>query len=173
MLEAGVEMGLSAQQHDVLEMRVVDVRINSEQALENDLDDCLKVSGEWNAKGARENLLVVELVLNPRHEEVDVLAGGDLEWRLHVVAISPEVLVLGPRGHRRARLSGAKLRQDAIENVNLIIELDGVHGEPLVEIFTSWQLDGKLHVSTAERHSSDLLQTIATSSLLNLLLLLE
>ena len=137
VLEARVEMCFGREEHDVLKVRVVDVCIHSEQTLEDDFYDCFKVSWERNTKGTRENFFVVELILDPSHEEVNVFAGGDLEWRLHVVAISPEVLVLGTCGHRRARLSGAKLRQDAVENVNLIIELDGVDCEPFVEVFAS------------------------------------
>jgi hypothetical protein len=59
MLEAGVEMGFSRKQHDVLKVGVVDVRVNSEQSLKDHLYYVDKVSGERNAQLTRENLFVV------------------------------------------------------------------------------------------------------------------
>jgi len=46
MLEASVEMCLCRQEHNVLEMGVIDMRVHSEQSLEDDLDDCLEVARE-------------------------------------------------------------------------------------------------------------------------------
>ena len=109
VLEARVEMCFSREQHDVLEMRVVDVRIHSEQTFEDDFYDCFKVSWERNTKGTREYFFVVQLILDPRHQEVNVFACADLERRFHVVSISPQVLVLRPCRHRRTRLSRAEL----------------------------------------------------------------
>jgi len=74
VLEASVEMGLSAQQHDVLEVGVVDVSIHSEKTFEDYFDDCFEVARERNAECTREDLFVVELILYPCHEEVDILA---------------------------------------------------------------------------------------------------
>ncbi len=50
------------------------------------------------------------------------------------MAVRPQILVLGSRGHRRAGFSSAELGQDAVEDVDLVIEFDGVDSEPLVEI---------------------------------------
>lgn len=82
-------MGLRAQEHYVLEVRVVDVSINTEEPLEYYLDYIQKVFGERDPQGARENLLVVQLVLDPCHQEVYVFLGTDLQWCLNVVAICP------------------------------------------------------------------------------------
>ena len=60
-------MRLGTQQHDVLEVRVIYVGIYSEQALEYYLNNCLKVAGEGNTERTWEDLLIVELVLYPRH----------------------------------------------------------------------------------------------------------
>ena len=72
MLEARVEVSLRREEHDVLEVCVVDVSIHSEETLENDLDDVEEIFGEGNTEGTREDLLVVKLVLNPCHQEIDV-----------------------------------------------------------------------------------------------------
>ena len=72
MLEARVEVGLCREEHDVLEVCVVDVSIHSEETRENDLDDVEEIFGEGNTEGAGEDLLVVKLVLDPCHQEIDV-----------------------------------------------------------------------------------------------------
>jgi len=42
-------MGLSREEHDVLEVGVVDVGIHSEESLEDDFDDVDKVFGELDS----------------------------------------------------------------------------------------------------------------------------
>lgn len=48
MFEAGVQMVLQAQSHYYLEVSMVNMRINSEQAFEYCFYCRLKVLGEWN-----------------------------------------------------------------------------------------------------------------------------
>ena len=74
VLEASVEVVLCAETHDVLEVRVVDVRVHSEQPLEDHLDYAHEVFGEGHAQNLREDLLVAQLILHPRHQEINVLA---------------------------------------------------------------------------------------------------
>lgn len=95
VLEARVQVVLQSQAHYVVEVAVVHMRVHSEQSLEYYFDDALEASGEWHLDLGREYGLIVELALDPGHEEVDVLACGDLKRRLDVVAVGPEVLVLG------------------------------------------------------------------------------
>ena len=73
MLEARVEVSLRREKHDVLKVRVVDVCIHSEETLENDCDDVEEIFREGDTEGTGEDLLIIELVLNPGHQEVDVL----------------------------------------------------------------------------------------------------
>ena len=166
-------MCLCGEQHDVLEVRVVDVRVHPEQPLENHLYYRHEVLRERHPNGAGEDLLVVQLVFHPGHEEVNVLAGAHLERRLHVVTVCPQVLVLGARAHSGTRLGRAELGQDSVEHVDFVVELDRVDCKPLVEVLTGRQLDGQLHVAAAKRHARDLLKSVAARSLLDLLLLLE
>lgn len=65
VLEAGVEVRLLAQAAHVLEVRVVDVRVHSEQALEDDLDHVHEVRREVHAVLLREDRRVVQL----RHDD--------------------------------------------------------------------------------------------------------
>ena len=73
----------------MLEVSVVNVGVNSEQTLENYLNNVLKVLGEWHSQLAGEDLLVVKLIFNPRHQEVNVLACTHFQRSLDVVPISP------------------------------------------------------------------------------------
>ena len=169
VLKAGVQVGLSSQEHYVLEVGVVYVGIHAEQSLKNNLNYVHKVLREWNTQGTREDLLIIELVLNPGHQEVNVLTGTDLQWGLDVVAVCPEVFVLGASTHGWTRLSCAELHENSVEDVNLIVELNSVHSQPFVQVFTCWQLDGQLHVAGAQCHTSNLLKLIATCAFLDLL----
>ena len=147
--------------------------VDAEQPLEDHLDYCFEVPWEGHAQGAREYFLVIQLIFDPSHQKVDVFARADLERGFHVVPVGPEVLVLGPRGHRRTRLCSAEFCQYTIEDIDFIVKLDGVDGEPLVQILTRRQLDSQLHIATAEGHPRDLLEAVAARALLDLLLLLE
>lgn len=51
----------------------------SEEALKNVGDDGLEVAREGRRGRRREEALVVDLALHPRHEEVDVLGRRDLD----------------------------------------------------------------------------------------------
>ena len=73
VLEACVEVGLCREEHDMLEVCVVDVSIHSEETLENDLDDIEDIFREGDSEGAGEDFFVVKLVLHPGHQEIYVL----------------------------------------------------------------------------------------------------
>lgn len=173
MLEACVQMRLRAQQHNMLEMSMVDVGVDSEQPFENHLDDVHEVLRKRYAESAREYFLVIQLVLYPCHEELDVLTSTDLKRRLHVVSIGPKVLVLGTCTHRWAALCRAEFHENAVQYVDFVVKLDSVYGKPLVEILSRWQLYSQLHVAATQSHPCNLLQLIAARSLLDFLLLLE
>lgn len=72
----------------------------------------------------RKESLVVELVLDPRHQVVDVLGGGALDRLLDRVAVGPVVLVLGPGRHDRAAVFGAELGYRAVQHVDLIEKIN-------------------------------------------------
>lgn len=74
MLEAGVEMCLGTQKHDVLEMRMVDMSIYPEESLKDDLDNVHKILGERYSESTWENLLVIQLIFDPGHKKVDIFA---------------------------------------------------------------------------------------------------
>jgi len=52
-------VGLCGEKHNVLEVGVINVCINSEESLENHFYDSFKVTREGNTQGARENLFII------------------------------------------------------------------------------------------------------------------
>ena len=73
-------------------MLVVDVGIYPEKPLEDGLGVCEEVVWEGDSDLAGEEGLVIQLVLDPGHQEVDVLGGRALDGFLHLVAICPVIL---------------------------------------------------------------------------------
>ena len=102
-------MGFFTERIDLLHMVMVDVGVDTKHSTEDVLDVQLEFLGERDVDGGGKDLLIIELVLDPAHQTVNVLGSGDLEGLLHLDSIGPMILVLGSRAHNRARLFGAKL----------------------------------------------------------------
>ena len=98
----------------MLEVSMVDVGVNSKQPFEDHLDDVGEILWERYAKRTREYFLIVQLVLDPRHQEINVLSSTDFERRFDIVAVCPQVFVLGACAHRWAALGRTEFHQDAI-----------------------------------------------------------
>ena len=71
---------------------MVDVGIYPEKPLEDGLGVCEEVVWERDSDLTGEEGLVIQLVLDPGHQEVDVLGGRALDGFLHLVTISPVIL---------------------------------------------------------------------------------
>ena len=74
VFEAGVEMSFRREKHNVLEMSVIYMCIDSEKSFKYDLDDCFEIPRERYTQGTWEYLFIIELVLDPGHEKVDVFS---------------------------------------------------------------------------------------------------
>ena len=109
MLETSVQVRLSSQEHNVLEVGVVDVRVHSEKSFENYFDDVHEVLREGDAESTGEDYFVVQLVFDPCHQEIDVFACTDFERCLDIVTVSPKILVLGTSTHGGTAFTGTKL----------------------------------------------------------------
>lgn len=79
----------------MLEVSMINVSIDSEQAFEDDFDDIDKVLGELNSKLTRKDFLVVQLVFNPSHQKVNILSCTHFQGSLHIMSICPKVFILG------------------------------------------------------------------------------
>ena len=108
MLKASVQMRFCWKKHNMLEMGVIDMGIDSEQALENYLDDIDKVLGEGDSKLTGENFLVVKLILNPSHQKINIFCCTNFQGSLDIVSVSPQVFVLRSSRHGGTYLSGAE-----------------------------------------------------------------
>jgi len=124
VLEAGVEMRLQAQLDDDGVVVAVDMCVDAVQTLEHVPDERWKCLGEGNADARGEHGLVVDIGLYPCHEVFDVFGCGHLGRLLVVLGILPEVLKLVGRFHLRTALWRAELCDGAVEQVNLVVEVD-------------------------------------------------
>lgn len=59
MLETSVKMRLCTQEHDVLEMRVINMSIDPEQSLKDHLDYIHKILRKGYAESTWENFLII------------------------------------------------------------------------------------------------------------------
>ena len=66
--------------------------VDSEESLEDGLGVGEEVVGEGDSNLAGEQVLVVQLILDPGHQEVYILGSGTFYGLLHLVAVSPVVL---------------------------------------------------------------------------------
>ena len=124
VLERRVQVRLLLEHDHFLEVLMVDVRVDAKQTLENGLGNREEVLRKRNADLRREEQLVVELILHPGHEIVDVARCGAFDRLLDRMAVGPVVLVLGPGGHQNAGGVGAELGDRSVEHVDLIEEID-------------------------------------------------
>ena len=79
----------------------------------------------------REDVGVVDLLLDPGHQEVDILWGRDARGRLElgVGLVLPKVFVLGTCGHLWAGLGGAKVRDGSVDQVDPVEEVNNCKRE--------------------------------------------
>lgn len=89
-----------------------------------------------------ENALVVDLYLDPIHQQAHVLGGRQRRRPPVLVLVLPAVFVLGPAGHDGAGLVGAGVADGAVDEVDAVEEVDHVDGDPVVEVFAVGQLHG-------------------------------
>ena len=105
-------------------MMTVNVRINAIQPLENLAHVLLEVGREGHAGCGREELGVAEVVAGPG-EEV-----GDVGWRWEARGfgeggrVVPEVFEFVGRFHFGAGCRGAEFCDAAVEEVDLVVEVD-------------------------------------------------
>jgi hypothetical protein len=145
VLEARIQVRLEAQLDDDGVVVAVDVCVDAVQALEHVADEGGKRLGEGDADARGEHGFVVYVGLDPRHEVLDVLRGGHLGGLLVRLRVLPEVLEsggglvrlgLGMRVvvgllvggfHLWTALGRAELCDGAVEEVDLVVEVDDYH----------------------------------------------
>jgi len=124
-------------------MLVVDMGIYPEQSLQDCFDDCLEVGRKPDADFARKKCFIIELILNPGHQIVDVFWRRALDGLFHRLPIGPMVFVFRARRHNGTALLGAKLGDGAVEHVDLVKEVYCVDGDPFVDVFAFRKLNSQ------------------------------
>jgi hypothetical protein len=105
MLEARVQVRLQSQLDNNRVMVTINVRIHPVQALEHVPDKSRKSLGERNADATRKHILIIDVGLDPGHEVLNVFE-----------------FVRG--FHFGARLRRAEFGDGAVEEVDLVVEID-------------------------------------------------
>lgn len=93
-----------------------------------------------------EDVLIVDLYLNPVHKQTHVLRGRQCSRPLVFVLVLPAVFVPGPTRHDGTGLVGAGITDGAVDEVDAVEEVDHMNGHPVVEILTVGQRYGLLQV---------------------------
>lgn len=109
-----------------------------------------------------EDVLVVDLYLDPVHEQAHVLGRRQGGRPLVLVLVLPAVLVLGTAGHDGAGLIGARVADGAVDEVDAVEEVDHVDGHPVVEVLAVGQLHGLLQVQARVQGRLGLLVQLET-----------
>ena len=171
MLVAGVDVRLGADLRDAIEVVYVDVDEDAKEATQQLLARRLERLGKGHAHSGRKYERIVDLLVHPVHEQLDVLGRRQLGRLLVLIVVAPQVLVLGSARHHRTRVDGAVVRHDAVQQIDAIEEVHDVHGQPVVEVFAARQLDRLAEIEAGvERVVGHLVQVVAHRSRLHLLL---
>lgn len=173
VLEGGVEVGLLLQLHHRVKMLVVDVSVNPEQTLQDGFGHRHEVLGEGNADLGGKKCLIIQLILHPGHQVVDVLGCRAFDRLLNISAISPMILISRSSRHHRAAGLSAELSDGAIQHVDLVEEIHRVDSNPLIKILSLWQHDSLPQVPTAQCGLSMFEQLILMGPLWDVFLGLE
>lgn len=173
VLEGSVEVGLLLQLHHGVKMLVVDVSVHPEQTLQDGFGHRHEVLREGDSNLGGEKCLIIQLILHPGHQVVDVLGRRAFNGLLNIGAVSPVILIPWSSRHHRAAGFSAKLSDGAIQHVDLIEEVHGVDSDPLIEILSLWQHDSLPQIPTAQRRFSMFQQLVLVGALWDVLLRLE
>jgi len=158
------------QRHNLGEMGMVDMSIDTKQSLEDGFDNLLEILWKWYAYFGWEDCFIIQLVLHPRHEIINIFWCRHLNGFLNSCAISPMILVLGASRHDGALLWCAELGYGPIEHVDLVEKVHRVHSKPLIQIFTFWQGNCQTQIATTKGRLGILLKLILLCALLYVLL---
>ena len=123
-------------------MLVINVGVDSEESFQDQLSNRDKVAREGNSDLAGEESLVINLILYPGHQVVDILGRRALDWFLDVFPVRPVIFILRPSRHYWAALLSTVVGQGADQHGDLVEELRGVDGHPLVHVLAVRQHDG-------------------------------
>lgn len=133
------------------------VRVYSEKATHDSFHDRAIVVRKLGLLCGWEHSLVRKLLVNPIHEQIDVLRGRDLDGGF-VTVVCPEVLVFRRSAHNRAGLRSALVAHGAVDEVDLVEKVNDIDADPVVHIVAVRDLDSLAQVSCVERGLENLVR---------------
>jgi len=136
VLEGSVEVSFLSQLNNFVKVLMIDVCVDTEQSFKDCLGGGQKSSRKRNSDFGREKLLVIQLILDPSHQIVNVLRSRTLDRFLDGLSISPVILIFGTSGHNWTTILGAKFSNSSIQHVDLIKEINRIDSNPFVEVFS-------------------------------------
>lgn len=160
MSKTGAEMRFRATGDNLVKMLMKDVCINSKQPSHDSFHNRAIVIRKLVILDGRKQLLIRELSIDPVHEQADILGGGDLDRRLMPVIIGPQILILRTRAHDGARLGGALIAHGAVDEVDLVEQVDDVDADPIVDVVAIRDLDGLSQVTGIQRRLQHLVRKL-------------
>lgn len=132
---------LSVHKHPMIAHLSAGLWFSQEQEVAQMQNERLRTAQTLTDVGG-EDALVVDLYLDPFHEQAHVLGGRQRRRPPVLVLVLPAVFVLGPAGHDGAGLVGAGVADGAVDEVDAVEEVDHVDGDPVVEVLAVGQLHG-------------------------------
>lgn len=173
VLKRRVQMGLFAQSNHFGKVLMINVGIHAKQSFQNRFRNLNKVLRKGNANFRREQRFVIQLILHPSHQVINVLGSTALDGFLHRLSVGPVILVFRSGRHDTARVFGAKFRNRSVQHVDLVEKVHSVYSDPFVEILSVRKLYGVTKVAGSKRGGSVLHQIILMGALRYILLWFE
>jgi len=145
-----VEVRLNSKGTDLIEVVAIQVGVDAEEPSEDRPDGIPETLWERGADLVGEVFFVIEEALGPVHQRVNVFRRRQFRGPFVLYPVLPEILISWTGRHDWTLLGSTELGNCAVKHVQVVEEIDGVHGQPLVCIFTIGQLNGQSQVTRAE-----------------------
>ena len=110
VLEGCVQMRRLIQLQHMRKVLVIDVRVDPEETAKDGANTRFKGARKGRAQSGREDTFIVQLLLDPTQQEVDVLGRRTGQRPTHVLPVRPTKLEPSTGTHHRAAGRRAELR---------------------------------------------------------------
>lgn len=113
---------------DSIEVVDIDMHENAKQSSQNLLAKRREGFGKWHVGRHGEERFIVDLILDPVHQQFNVPGSRKLRWLLEYLPIGPQILVFGPTAHRWAGRFVTVFGYGAVYEIDSIEKIHYVHG---------------------------------------------
>jgi len=141
MLVASVHVRFRAYGHDSIEMMDVYMHKDSVEPGEYLLALGLECLGKGNVCRDGEKMLVIDLGLDPIHQQRHVFCGWEVGRLFVLFSILPQVLELRASRHGGTGLGGALFANCPINEIDPVEEIHHMDSQPIIRVFALWKFD--------------------------------